>query len=134
MAQPSHTPQNRSQRLLLPPRLGELEARIIETIWDRGDWLSTREVTEALAPERRLAYTTTMTVLVRLWKKGVLRRRKVGRAYLYHTVHTREEWTALRMSDLLTVANDRAAALSHFVSDITPSDIRQLRRLLMEEE
>ena len=123
-----------SPRALLPPRLGELETRIIETIWDKGGWLSTREVMEALSAERKIAYTTTMTVLARLWRKGLLQRRKDGRAYVYHTVHTREEWAAIRMRDLLAIAHDRAAALGHFVSDISPADLRQLRRLLLEEE
>ncbi len=134
MSPSQSAPKSPSSRALIPPRLGELETRVIETIWDQGGWLSTREVMEALSSERKIAYTTVMTVLVRLWRKGLLQRRKDGRAYVYHTVHTREEWTAIRMRDLLAVANDRAAALGHFVSDISPADLRQLRRLLLEEE
>lgn len=106
----------------------------MEVAWDRGGWLTTREVLETLSGERRLAYTTVMTILVRLWKKGFLERRKDGRAFAYHPISTREQWTARRMGELLSVADNRAAALSHFVSDMTKSDVDQLRRLLRVQE
>ena len=112
------------------PRLGELEARVLEILWDAGGWLNTREVLDVLAVKRPLAYTTVMTILVRLWDKGLLERRKDGRAFAYHAVLTREEWTAHRMSELLAVAESRAEALSHFVSRMDKADVAQLRRLL----
>lgn len=115
------------------PRLGELEARVMELLWERGSWLSTGEIREVLVKERQLAYTTVMTILVRLWQKGLLERRKDGRAYVYHTVHTREQWTARRMGELLGVADNRSEALSYFVSGMNPSDLDQLRRLLRIE-
>lgn len=115
------------------PRLGELEARILEILWDAGGWLNTREVLDILAVKRPLAYTTVMTILVRLSDKGLLERRKDGRAFAYHAVLTREEWTALRMRELLAVAESRAEALSHFVSGIDDADVAQLRRLLRLE-
>lgn len=116
------------------PRLGELEARVMEVVWESGGWLTTREVLEALSGERKLAYTTVMTILVKLWKKGLLERRKDGRAYAYHPVRTREQWTAHRMGELLALAENRPAALSHFVSDMSKADLDQLRRLLRFEE
>lgn len=115
------------------PRLGELEARVIEALWDRGGWSTPREVLELLDGERNLAYTTVMTVLVHLWKKGLLERRKDGRAYVYHPVQTREEWTASRMSELLAIATNRTEALVHFVAEIGAADRDQLRRLLRAE-
>lgn len=114
-------------------RLGELEARVIDVLWDQAAWLSPREVREILAAERQLAYTTVMTILVRLWRKGLLERRKDGRSYVYHTVHSREEWTARRMTDVLEVAGNRSEALSHFVSGMESADLDQLRRLLRIE-
>lgn len=115
------------------PRLGELEARVLEILWDAGGWLNTREVLDVLAVDRPLAYTTVMTILVRLSDKGLLERRKDGRAFAYHAVMTREEWTALRMRELLAVAESRAEALSHFVSEMDDADVAQLRRLLRLE-
>jgi predicted transcriptional regulator len=106
----------------------------MEVVWDEGGWLTTRDVLNALVDERQLAYTTVMTILVKLWRKGLLERHKDGRAYAYHAVHTREQWTARRMGELLAVAENRSAALSYFVSDMRKSDVDQLRRLLRVEE
>jgi len=111
-------------------RLGELEARVMTLIWERGGWLTPREVLDSLTPERELAYTTVMTILVRLWRKGLLERHQDGRAFAYHAVESREEWTAKRMGELLAVAEDRAETLSRFVASIGRSDRDQLRRLL----
>jgi predicted transcriptional regulator len=102
----------------------------MEMVWDGGGWLTPREVLILLTPQRDLAYTTVMTILVRLWRKGLLERRKDGRAYAYHAVDSREEWTARRMRELLEVADDRAGALNHFVAGIKKADRDQLRRLL----
>lgn len=99
-------------------------------VWDRGGWSTPREVLDLLATERDLAYTTVMTVLVHLWKKGMLERRKDGRAFAYHPTQTREEWAAQRMSELLGVAADRVDALVHFVAEMSAADRDQLRRLL----
>lgn len=106
----------------------------MQVVWDQGGWLTTREVLNELSAERQLAYTTVMTILVKLWKKGLLERQKDGRAYAYHSVHTREEWTARRMGEALAVTDNRSAALSHFISDMSEADIAQLRRLLRIEE
>ncbi|MBA2337858.1 MAG: BlaI/MecI/CopY family transcriptional regulator [Acidimicrobiia bacterium] len=112
------------------PKLGALEARVMEALWGRGGWSTPGEVVEMLNPERDVAYTTVMTILVRLWRKGLLERRKDGRAYAYHPVQSREEWTAHRMSEVLAIADNRAEALSRFVDSMEPSDVNQLRRLL----
>ncbi len=106
----------------------------MEVVWGRGGWLTTRELRDVLSSERDLAYTTVMTILVRLWGKGLLERRKDGRAYAYHAVHTREQWTAVRMGELLGVAENRSEALSHFVSGMDKADVDQLRRLLRIDE
>lgn len=112
------------------PSLGELEARVLEIAWDHGGWVTTTDVREHLSAERDLAYTTVMTILVKLWKKGLLERTKDGRAFAYHALLSREEWAARRMGELLSVAENRAEALSHFVSGIGDRDLSQLRRLL----
>jgi predicted transcriptional regulator len=69
--------------------LGHLEEGVMEVLWTRGE-SSVRDVTAALA--RPLAYTTVMTTLDRLFKKTLLRRRKVERAFLYSPRLSREEW------------------------------------------
>ena len=62
------------------PGLGHLEQRVMTALWQGGE-RSVRDVQEAVAGE--LAYTTLMTTLDRLFRKGLLARRKQGRAYVY---------------------------------------------------
>ena len=110
--------------------VGELEAAVMDVLWDRGGWLTPGEVQAALAGEHTLAYTTVMTILVRLWNKGRVQRQRDGRAFAYRPRRTREEHAAERMGELLTGAKDRPLALSHFVDDLSPDDRAQLRRML----
>jgi len=59
---------------------GKLEREVINITWQRGE-ISVRDAYHAF--EERIAYTTLMTTLHRLYKKGMLDRRKCGRAFLY---------------------------------------------------
>ena len=76
------------------------------------------------------AYTTVMTILVRLWEKGMLDREPQGRAFAYSPVAPRDEWTAQRMHEMLEQSGDRAGALAHFVRSIDAREAAQLRRAL----
>jgi len=110
--------------------MGELESNVMDLLWDRGGWSTPGEVHEALSADRRLAYNTVMTILVRLWQKGRLERERDGRAYAYRPLLSREEHTASHMGELLAATRDRPLALSRFVDELSPSDRDQLRRML----
>lgn len=69
--------------------LGRLERQALEEIWRRGE-TSVREIFVSF--EERIAYTTLMTTLDRLYKKRLLSRRKDGKAFLYSPLVTREEF------------------------------------------
>jgi predicted transcriptional regulator len=101
-------------------------------LWDRDGWTTPGEVHAALG-DSGLAYTTVMTILVRLWRKGRLERQRDGRAYAYHPVVTREQHAAERMEGLLARAGNRLAVLSHFLDAMDPADRDQLRRLLTRQ-
>jgi len=60
--------------------LGDLELQIMNIVWDRKSPCSVSEIHEALYPENKRAYTTIMTVMGNLYKKGVLKREKEGNA------------------------------------------------------
>lgn len=111
-------------------QMGELEAAVMDVLWNRGGWSTPGEVHEALAAKRPLAYTTVMTILVRLWQKGRLERHRDGRAYAYRPLRSREEHAAARMSELLVGVPDRPAALAHFLEALPAADRDQLRRML----
>jgi len=113
--------------------LGELERDVMTQLWDAAEPLTVRQVHERLTPERDLAYTTVMTVLDRLAKKGVVSQQRSDRAYRYLAVQTREEMTAALMLDALGAAPDgaaRDAALVHFVGQVGPADAAALRAAL----
>ena len=113
--------------------LGDLERDVMTRLWDAGTPLTVRQVHERLAPERDLAYTTVMTVLDRLAKKGVVRQERADRAYRYAPAQTREEMTAALMLEALGAAPDgaaRDAALVHFVGRVGPEGAAALRAAL----
>ena len=78
--------------------LGELEREVMEIAWQRGE-VSVRDV--CLALDERMAYTTLMTTLDRLHKKGLLARRKDGRAFLYSPRLSPEQFTRGVAQDLI---------------------------------
>jgi predicted transcriptional regulator len=78
--------------------LGSLESAVMQALWQRGE-CSVRGVYGNIG--RPLAYTTVMTTLERLYKKGLLRRRKDGRAFLYTPALSQHEWEQRRAGDLV---------------------------------
>jgi predicted transcriptional regulator len=120
-------------------RLGALERAVMETLWDltgpetdRSD-ATARQVVERLAASRSLAYTTVLTVLERLERKGLVRRLRQGRAHRYVPVATREAYAAELMLEALGRASDRDAALVRFVDAVSPEEAEVLRRALLGE-
>jgi len=78
--------------------LGHLELRVMEIVWAHGE-CCVHDVMRRLG--RPLAYTTVMTTLDRLFKKGLLERRKWDRAFLYAARWTRQEWEQKRAGDFV---------------------------------
>jgi predicted transcriptional regulator len=78
--------------------LGHLEVTVMEVLWSRGE-SSVRDVVQRLA--RPLAYTTIMTTCDRLYKKGLLDRRKEDRAFYYSSRFSRREWEQKRAGDFV---------------------------------
>lgn len=88
----------KSPREAIESALGELEREVMEAIWQRGE-TSVREIHSAF--DERAAYTTLMTTLDRLHRKGLLERRKEGRAFLYAPRISREEFTRSVARDVI---------------------------------
>lgn len=107
---------------------GQLEALVMDLLWEHDDWVTPGDVVELIASQHPLAYTTVMTILVRLWNKNMLERRHQGRAFAYHPVVSRDEWAAQRMHEFLDTAADRTVALTHFVSTLNAKQLGQLRK------
>lgn len=110
-----------------------LERAVLEVLWDSGEALTPAEVRERLPEQRQGAYTTVMTVLVRLWKKDLLDRRRAGRAFVYEPRLSRDRYTALRMESILESAGHRSSTLTRFVQTLSESERQHLRRLLGDD-
>ncbi|MET9819644.1 MULTISPECIES: BlaI/MecI/CopY family transcriptional regulator [unclassified Streptomyces] len=111
-------------------RLGDLEAEIMDRLWRWGQPATVREIVNDINHIRPVAYTTVMTVADILHRKGLLRREKTGRAWLYEPVRSREEYTAALMQDALGNTEDRQAALQRFVEHMSPEDVSALAAAL----
>ena len=111
-------------------RFGELEAVIMERLWERHRPTLVREIVDDLRDDRPLAYTTVMTVMENLHRKGWLRRERDGRAWRYEPSGSRSSYTAELMNDALGTSTDRRTALAHFVLQMSPQDAALLQQAL----
>ncbi|HEY0517814.1 MAG TPA: BlaI/MecI/CopY family transcriptional regulator [Solirubrobacteraceae bacterium] len=118
-----------------PPHLHELETEVMEQVWS-VDEATVRDVMEALNRRARKprAYTTYMTIMARLHRKGVLHRRREGNTDVYTPVLGRDEYMTERaradVQELVAEYGD--VALTHFaqqVANLDPERRRALQRL-----
>jgi predicted transcriptional regulator len=114
-----------------PRGFGDLEAVIMDRIWDREAKTTTvREIFDELATEREIAYTTVMSTMDNLHGKGWLAREKDGKAYRYWPTLTREQHSARLMRDALDAGGRPELVLNHFVEQIGPEESARLRAAL----
>lgn len=105
----------------------------MDHLWSSSEPQTVRQVHEALASQRDLAYTTVMTVLQRLAKKDLVIQQRDDRAHRYLPVQGRDELVASLMVDALGQADasdSRAAALVHFVGKVGAGEAAALRDAL----
>jgi predicted transcriptional regulator len=129
---------SRKRSAPVPPALHELESEVMEALWRIGE-ASVRSIMQALnRGGRERAYTTYMTIMARLHKKGLLTRRREGKTDFYAPAYEREEYLTLRaraeVDDL--VANYGDAALSQFAQQMArldPARRRALQRLARQQ-
>jgi predicted transcriptional regulator len=128
----------KSSQQLLDDGLGALERDVMAIAWSRGE-LSVRDVCEQM--RFKIAYTTVMTTMDRLFKKRLLARRKVGRAFMYRAAATRDEMegavaTELVHSLLHRDGTEPLPILSSLVDAVSDRDralLDDLERLVREK-
>ena len=108
------------------PVLGDLEAQVMSRVWARPEPVTVRDVLGDLQQDRPVAYTTVMTVMDNLRKKGWLRREAEGRAYLYAPLVSGEEYSAGIMREALAASSDRSAVLMHFIGELSADEASAL--------
>lgn len=116
--------------MVIMARLGDLERSVMDVLWDSVGWLTAREVAARLHHERDLAYTTVLTVLERLERKGFVQRQRAARAHRYKAADAREAVVADAMLEALGTADDRGSALVRFVGAVSAEEAEILRRAL----
>jgi predicted transcriptional regulator len=109
---------------------GDLEATVMERVWGRDDGVTVREVFEELADSRQIAYTTVLSTLDNLHRKGWVRRERDGKAYRYWPTMTREERSANLMRAAFDAGGDTEAVLAFFVKQMTATESAQLKAAL----
>lgn|GEM_PF-168516 len=112
------------------PVLGPLESKVLELLWSNDCPVTVRDIHGAF-PE--LAYTTLMTTLDRLFRKGVLLRRRQGRAFAYQARLSRHvmlrEWISGHVARLLAAPGPSSAILSTLVQAVGRRDAALLEEL-----
>jgi len=109
-------------------RLGDLERKVMDVLWDAQEpSLTGREVADQL-PDK--AYTTVLTILDRLRRKGMVDRTTVGRAHRFAAADTREAYMAELMLEAMGDSADRGAVLVRFAESVSSDEARVLRRAL----
>jgi len=115
--------------------VGELEALVLSALWEKGQ-LSTPDVFDEVGVPRGLAYTTILTVLQRLHRKGLVTRKASGKSHVYSPALSREQFSE-RRGEVLAAAMVKlgSAGLSAFLSEadrLDPEFMAQLRTQLKE--
>jgi predicted transcriptional regulator len=110
---------------------GALEAEILGILRTADEPLTPGEVRERITAgeQQALSYSTVVTIMSRLYDKGLLARKRAGRGFTYSAVDE-ASLAAYRMSSALQSGIDRGAVLSRFVSGLSGRDARLLRSLL----
>ena len=119
--------------------LGKLERAVLDETWNRRE-VSVRDI--YLAFEERIAYTTLMTTLDRLYKKRLLERRKDGRAFFYSPAVSRDEFEHVIREDVIdsllgTGAEGVRPVLACIVETVSENDrelLEELERLIKEKK
>jgi predicted transcriptional regulator len=126
----------RSGKKGLQLRLHELEAAIMDLIWSRKLTLfAVGDVLSILEQRREIAYTTVMTTLARLHDKGLLKRERDGKRYLYSPKLSREEFmesTAREVLDEAVGGHQALALLAEKVSEASVGELDELEALIQK--
>jgi predicted transcriptional regulator len=109
---------------------GDLEAVIMDQVWDHDTPVTVRELLGELLQDRDIAYTTVMTTMDNLHRKGWLARVKDGKAYRYTATASRAEYSARLMREALDGGGDAQAVLSHFVAQMDGEESEMLRAVV----
>ena len=122
---------------IIRKHLGSLEAQIMQLMWEHPG-LTVRDAVPLLPGRRMRAYTTVMTVMNRLFEKGLLEREPAGRAYVYRPKVTESQFMESLSRNMIRTLLDEFGeiAVAHFVGEVResgPRGVKRLRELISED-
>lgn len=117
----------------MTPISGELQIQIMTVLWRTGEG-TVEQVRSGLPPRYRGAYTTVQTVLNRLTDRGMLKRAKAGKGFVYRPAISESDYVARSIERTLAGASSQArqAALAQLLGGIDSGELSDLQRLARE--
>ena len=119
-------------------KLTPVEWEIMEAVWELGDSPSIRDVVGHAFPKGEKAYTTVLTIMNILEKKGLLTRQKIGLVNFYSPVKSRDQMVKTELSLLLSrVFDDSVPALaSHLINsaNLSLKELEMIKEILKKKE
>ncbi|MPZ00527.1 MAG: BlaI/MecI/CopY family transcriptional regulator [Actinophytocola sp.] len=109
---------------------GELESAVMECVWRVAEVTTVRQVLEQLRQQRDIAYTTVMTTMDNLHRKGWLDREKRGKAFAYWATLSREDYSARLMHEALEDAENPDVVLSRFLERMSGEESARLQHVV----
>jgi len=114
--------------------LGALEKDIMEALWTRGE-SSVKDILDAFSNDRDTSYSTVITVTNRMAQKGLLKKRKVGKAYFYKPIYDREQFYEFISKKVVAGVSEFSfqSAMVHFVDymvQVDPDKIEYFSKLI----
>ncbi len=118
--------------------LGELEFIIMDYLWDKKN-VAVRDVLRELSANREIAYTTIMTTMDRLWKKGLLERNNEGKTFLYTPAQSKENIIQSMIKKVFDsiLPDVTDSSMSYFINSlekINPDMLDELDELLKNRQ
>jgi predicted transcriptional regulator len=109
---------------------GELETVVMDRVWNLGRVTTVREVFEEMRAEREIAYTTVLSTMDNLHRKGWLSRERDGKAFRYWATLSREEYSARLMRDALDAGGNPDVVLTRFLEQMSEEETTRLRDMV----
>ncbi|HZZ27459.1 MAG TPA: BlaI/MecI/CopY family transcriptional regulator [Pirellulales bacterium] len=113
--------------------LGSLQSEVMEFIWNCGE-ATVAQAHQAISQRRPITYTTVLSAVQKLQRKGWLKHRAAGRAYIYFPTRNREEVGGRTLKELLRTAfgGDPRLLLASLLDDnrLTDDELKELRKLI----
>ncbi len=115
--------------------LGELQAEVMDIVWRSGD-ATVREVVTELNERHDLAYTTVLTLVSRLWSRGLLAREPEGRGFRYRAAKSKDEFLGELSDELIDrlIADFGEIAVARLGERLDGLDAGRRRRLEQERK